>query len=104
MKPEKTGPLCKVLSVKTAPVYPHCRRARSTWFLECGHRLFRKGSVPVPAKAHCNQCTTDFRVLSQRKCRVCGCTDADYFGCIERTGKPCHWIEADLCSACEGKA
>ncbi len=33
-------------------------------------------------------------------CRVCGCTDDDCSGCIERTGQPCHWVEPDLCSAC----
>lgn len=36
-------------------------------------------------------------------CRVCGCTDHDCRGCIERTGEPCHWVEADLCSACVGR-
>jgi hypothetical protein len=35
-----------------------------------------------------------------RACRVCRCTDADCSGCIARTGEPCHWVEADLCSAC----
>lgn len=35
-----------------------------------------------------------------RSCRVCGCTEADCTGCIERTGGPCSWVEADLCSAC----
>lgn len=35
-----------------------------------------------------------------RKCRVCGCTDNDCKGCIEKTGKPCYWTEEDLCSAC----
>jgi hypothetical protein len=33
-------------------------------------------------------------------CRVCGCTDDDCRGCIERTGEACHWVEPDLCSAC----
>lgn len=33
-------------------------------------------------------------------CRVCGCTDDDCRGCIERTGSPCYWVEPDLCSAC----
>lgn len=33
-------------------------------------------------------------------CRKCGCTDTDCSGCIERTGRPCHWVERDLCSAC----
>jgi hypothetical protein len=37
-----------------------------------------------------------------RKCRVCGCTDDDCRGCIEKTGEPCRWVEEDLCSACVG--
>jgi hypothetical protein len=36
----------------------------------------------------------------KRRCRVCGCTDDDCHQCIEKTGKPCHWVEDDLCSAC----
>jgi hypothetical protein len=39
-----------------------------------------------------------------RTCRTCGCTDSDCRQCIERTGKPCHWIAPDLCSACAGEA
>jgi hypothetical protein len=35
-----------------------------------------------------------------RRCRVCGCTDRDCRRCIARTGRPCYWVEADLCSAC----
>lgn len=35
-----------------------------------------------------------------RKCRSCGCTDADRSGCVARTGRPCAWVEDDLCSAC----
>jgi hypothetical protein len=35
-----------------------------------------------------------------RTCRACGCTDEDCAGCISRTGTPCHWVAADLCSAC----
>lgn len=37
----------------------------------------------------------------ERKCRACGCTDTDCLNCIEKTGKPCHWVEEDLCSACQ---
>lgn len=36
------------------------------------------------------------------KCRVCGCTDNDCRGCIERIGEPCQWDEPDLCTACTG--
>lgn len=35
-----------------------------------------------------------------RTCRVCGCTEEDCRQCIEKTGSPCHWVGADLCSAC----
>ena len=33
-------------------------------------------------------------------CRVCECTQADCRECIEATGRPCWWVEEDLCSAC----
>ena len=36
----------------------------------------------------------------RRACRVCGCTDEDCGGCVEKTGEPCHWVEDGLCSAC----
>lgn len=35
-----------------------------------------------------------------RKCRVCLCTEENCSLCIEKTGEPCHWVAADLCSAC----
>jgi len=38
--------------------------------------------------------------MSERKCRICGCTDNNCQQCIEKTGKPCHWIADDLCSTC----
>jgi len=34
------------------------------------------------------------------KCAVCGCTDHDCRGCVERTGQPCWWFGPNLCSAC----
>jgi len=37
---------------------------------------------------------------SMRTCRVCGCSDSDCRTCIEKTGRPCFWVEDDLCSAC----
>jgi hypothetical protein len=40
------------------------------------------------------------QALDVRRCRACGCTDNDCRVCIARTGVPCHWVEADLCSAC----
>jgi len=35
-----------------------------------------------------------------RRCRVCSCTDDDCSQCVAKTGRPCSWVEADLCSAC----
>jgi len=40
------------------------------------------------------------RAEAVRFCRVCGCTDNDCRGCVERTGRPCYWVRPDLCSAC----
>lgn len=37
-----------------------------------------------------------------RLCLKCGCTDYDCRHCIEKTGRPCHWVAKDLCSACVG--
>jgi chromosome partitioning protein len=39
--------------------------------------------------------------MKERKCRVCGCTADNRSQCVEKTGKPCHWVEEDLCSACK---
>ena len=35
-----------------------------------------------------------------RQCRVCQCTDDDCLRCLIRTGRPCSWVDDDLCSAC----
>lgn len=40
------------------------------------------------------------KINQGRSCRECGCTNMDCRVCIERTGKACHWVEDDLCSAC----
>lgn len=33
-----------------------------------------------------------------RACRRCGCTE--YMACVV-DGVPCHWVDSDLCSACD---
>jgi hypothetical protein len=38
---------------------------------------------------------------AERKCRVCGCTDGDCHQCVEKAGRPCYWVEDDLCSTHE---
>lgn len=35
-----------------------------------------------------------------RRCRICGCTDADCRQCIAKSGIPCSWLDEDLCDAC----
>lgn len=40
--------------------------------------------------------------ITVRRCRICGCTEQDCRQCITKTGEPCHWVEEDLCSACDG--
>jgi hypothetical protein len=42
----------------------------------------------------------DLNIVRARSCRVCGCTDDNCVGCVARTGHPCFWVRADLCSAC----
>jgi hypothetical protein len=42
-------------------------------------------------------------IAGVRACRVCGCTEHDCRRCVERTGEPCCWVDADLCSACVGR-
>lgn len=39
--------------------------------------------------------------VKERTCRVCGCTQNNCQQCVEKTGSPCHWVEEDLCSACQ---
>lgn len=38
---------------------------------------------------------------AERRCRICGCVEAECARCILLTGEPCEWVEADLCSACQ---
>lgn len=45
-----------------------------------------------------------FVMAADRKCRLCGCTDADCSGCVEKTGQRCSWVALDLCSACAAAA
>ncbi len=57
----------------------------------------KKAKAPTGAKAKKVE-----PVRFTKPCRVCGCTDDDCRQCIEKTGEPCSWVEADLCSACVG--
>jgi hypothetical protein len=46
------------------------------------------------------QYVIDVAIVDRPRCRECGCTDDNCENCIEKTGEPCCWVEADLCSAC----
>ena len=39
----------------------------------------------------------------ERSCRDCGCTDDDCTVCYLETGRPCYWVEIDLCSRCHAE-
>jgi hypothetical protein len=58
------------------------------------------GLKPAEADRVVDALSTFLESVGVRRCRVCGCTDADCEGCIERTGDACTWVEDDLCSAC----
>ena len=47
---------------------------------------------------------TKLQRRSDRKCRICGCTDRNCKKCVAKTGTACHWVQKDLCSACLGDA
>lgn len=50
----------------------------------------------------CEPCPWDDHVeCIEVACRECGCTEDDCSQCIAATGKPCHWVETDLCSRCK---
>lgn len=40
--------------------------------------------------------------MKKGTCRLCGCTEADCLGCMEKTGHPCAWTDdtKTLCTAC----
>lgn len=40
------------------------------------------------------------RHRNRRRCRSCGCTEANCTECYKLTGSPCWWIGPRLCSAC----
>lgn len=57
--------------------------------------------VTPPARAMpLNYPVESFEAKVPAVCRTCGCDDDSCWGCIERTGAPCYWVDVDLCSAC----
>lgn len=60
----------------------------------------KKSKLSIKKEAAINQTETQKEDTPVRKCRVCGCTEEDCSQCIKKTGKACHWVEQDLCSAC----
>lgn len=65
-----------------------------------GQKLPEVGVIPeIFEKEYGEAKPAPFRPVL-RQCRKCGCTDEDCRQCIAKTGEPCSWVEADLCSAC----
>lgn len=52
--------------------------------------------TPIPMKGSLSLWDCPIQI-----CTKCGCTDNDCRHCMEKTGKPCHWVEENLCSACK---
>jgi len=77
--------------------------ARHQALLAIQERLVAEGKTTEdPGEDPSESGGTNWTPRGVRTCRVCGCTDNDCSGCIERTGTPCFWVESDLCSACQG--
>ncbi|MEN6425199.1 MAG: ParB N-terminal domain-containing protein, partial [Phycisphaerales bacterium] len=76
--------------------------------LKSGGRMSWAGAVAVArpfgidAEAELAEVTAapEGKTTGPGVCRVCGCTDDDCSQCVEATGEPCTWVEADLCSRC----
>lgn len=65
------------------------------------NKVDRKAAPPAVLNAPAEDISDKEKdIANVRTCRVCGCTDNDCRQCIKKTGKPCTWIEQDLCSAC----
>jgi hypothetical protein len=62
--------------------------------------LAQATSLVMQACPACRGQLLRYKLAAFPACRVCGCTDEDCSGCVRRTGEPCSWVEADLCSAC----
>ncbi len=87
--------MAKVIECKNKRLADCCQR--------CGHRDSKLGGkdfikceppgVIMPGNGIC-----DSFVPPVRTCRKCRCTENDCSQCIEASGKPCHWVETDLCS------
>ena len=84
---------------------PHCDKAVlvecSLCQSECWKRHYEPPIYPEGVQAVCTVCAAAAPV---RTCRTCNCTDDDCSQCIQRTGRPCRWVDKDLCSACDGVA
>ena len=68
----------------------------------CATKLARlnKGAVlKMKRYGRADTWVVDVTAKGERRCRVCLCTEDS--ACVDKlTGEACHWVEADLCSAC----
>ena len=84
----KLGPMRKVVDVeRLCTIYNRPGEGCHCLKLECGHEIYRKTSIPVPARAHCRNCLV-------RACVCCG-TGKNCCDNAKRRG----W--AACCSHCE---
>lgn len=83
--------VARELELNPAASLEHCANAAMT---QTG------ANVEQVAKVFEERFLQEHEAVAQKRCRVCGCTDTNCSQCVEKTGSPCYWIEADLCSAC----
>jgi hypothetical protein len=76
----------------------HCRGCGTVLVFLPGYPAFRNHPGLVPS-LYCVTCGT---VIHVHTCKICGCSDFDCSACIEATGRPCYWVQDNLCSRCAG--
>ncbi len=103
-QPPKSYCSCGIPKKRWELACKHCWRLLPLKLRNLVYHLFREqqgSDEHIAAVKECYKVLKVERAKHPRTCRVCGCTDDNCSECVKRTGKPCHWVEADLCSACQ---
>lgn len=81
-----------------APRKPVSSRVTDSLAKQTMRRLTKSGDAA--AAVVIEQLLHRLEVNQVASCRVCGCTNGDCSQCVKKTGRPCHWVKPNLCSAC----
>ena len=74
-------------------------RIPQTWIYQGERRIWRQQVIDTIRTV-----VEDGDNTEEAYCEVCGCSDWNCSGCIEKTGEPCYWVRPGLCSACVSHA